>query len=152
MVEAISLSPHYITATALATKTMHTLTSRGGFKKERGDFWPHTSCLLQYSTKLSQSKKEAFKKANRTRLTNTASCCLDVAGRLASFFLSIQFSIFNHCSILISLEALLAVYYCGSQASLESMEDLCFVTFVQKNDGLSDGEHGQPSGIRGAFL
>ena len=80
-----------------------------------------------------------------------ASCCLVAAGRLASFFLSIQFSIFNHCSILISLEALLAVYYCG-RLTLESMEDLCFVTFVQKNDGLSDGEHGQPSGIRGAFL
>ena len=92
----------------------HAHPRRGGFEKERGDFWPHTSCLLQYSTKLSQSKKEALKIANRTRLTNTASCCLDVAGRLSSFFLSIQFSIFiNHCSILISLEALLAVYYCG---------------------------------------
>ena len=37
MVEAISLSPHYITATALATKN-HAHPRRGGFEKERGDF------------------------------------------------------------------------------------------------------------------
>ena len=34
MVEAISLSPHYITATALATKTMHTLVEVASKKKE----------------------------------------------------------------------------------------------------------------------
>ena len=63
MVEAISLSPHYITATALATKTMHTLTSLGGFKKERGDFLATQHTQVAYcsiGTKLSQSKKEAF--------------------------------------------------------------------------------------------
>ena len=114
MVEAISLSPHYITATALATKPC-TPSSRWLRKRKRGFLathdTPHTSCLLQYSTKLSQSKKEALKIANRTRLTNTASCCMDAAGRLASFLL--YYFLFLIIALLISLEALLAVYYCG---------------------------------------
>lgn len=148
MVEAISLSPHYITATALATKPC-TPSSRWLRKRKRGFLathdTAHTSCLLQYSTKLSQSRKEALKIANRTRLTNTA--WMRLGGWLLSFYI---FSIFNHCSFdfLGGSPSCLLLW----QASLESVEDLCFVTFVQKNDGLSDGEHGQPSGIRGAFL
>ena len=106
---------------------------------------------MQYSTKLSQSKKEALKSQPHQVDLKTVCCCLDAAGRL--FFLSfyILFSIFNHIALFDFLGGSPSCLLLW-QASLESMEDLCFVTFVQKNDGLSDGEHGQPSGIRGAFL
>ena len=87
---------------------------------------------------------------------NDAKNCLLLpgCGWKTFFFLSfyILFSIFNHIALFDFLGGSPSCLLLW-QASLESMEDLCFVTFVQKNDGLSDGEHGQPSGISGgAFL
>ena len=65
MVEAISLSPHYITATALATKTMHTLVEVASKKKE-GIFWPHTT----QHTQLERTYKPHYDYQNFSPLAN----------------------------------------------------------------------------------